>query len=223
MFGQVNSPSACNSCTRVRQRLHSNRVLGSEKRGYGWVGRPPGIVETLLETEAEHRGAQYFGLNTALTARWAKKDQSCDMQLHAPAAPAFSPTNYASLHRRPPPGLLFLKNFLEKLVEFVRNLIREQQHGAAGVNALHVRLNNAFDLRQLVVPRFLGTRQPGRFNSIGLACGSLWYGSRRPKVPGFHGELVVSVTVRCAALNKSAFHFRSEICKNAVKATKPHR
>jgi hypothetical protein len=103
-------------------------------------------VETLLETEAEHRGAQYFGLNTALTARWTKKDQSCDMQLHAPAAPAFSPTNYASLHRRPPPGLLFLKNFLEKLVEFVRNLIREQQHGAAGVNALHVRLNNAFDL-----------------------------------------------------------------------------
>jgi hypothetical protein len=35
---------------------------------------------------------------------------------------------------------------LEKLIEFVCDLIREQQHGAMGVNALHVRPKDAFNL-----------------------------------------------------------------------------
>jgi hypothetical protein len=44
------------------------------------------------------------------------------------------------------PGLIDSFLSLEKLVEFVRNLIRKQQHGAVGVNALHVSPNNACHL-----------------------------------------------------------------------------
>ena len=47
-------------------------------------------------------------------------------------------------HRRPPPERSFF--LLKKLIEFVCNLIREQQHEAVGMDTLHVRPNNAFDL-----------------------------------------------------------------------------
>lgn len=45
-----------------------------------------------------------------------------------------------------PKGLSFFS--LEKLVEFVRNLIREEHHRAVGVNALRVGPNNACHLRR---------------------------------------------------------------------------
>src|ERR1019366_8639433 len=44
------------------------------------------------------------------------------------------------------PGLSFF--YPEKLVEFVCYLIREKQHGATGINALHVSPNNACHLRR---------------------------------------------------------------------------
>ena len=66
---------------------------------------------------------------------------------HTPVAPAPWAPAYRDAIARPLIGIvhgqvsIFL---LEKLVEFVCDLIREQQHGAARVNALHVRPDDAF-------------------------------------------------------------------------------
>jgi len=105
-----------------------NAIRRSDTGRNDYKGRSLGLLPTLKKNERHRSKAArgLAGLNAILPA--------CrGLSRMWPLTPIFMNHCERYGHAR----------VLEKLVEFVRNLIRKQHHGAAGVDALHVRPDDA--------------------------------------------------------------------------------